>query len=986
METALECSPRAPTPAAPSPHAPPRPATAPAAPAAPAQPAGDVLCTVCAVRIPDCVPCLAHPRLSPALAVACCGVCHDALEEEDGDDACAWSPTASEATYDGISGDARDHRGGEAYLADARPIKRKRGAGGRRASGAVGASGFEARRAEELSADRFGLRAHGAARAAPADGGGEAWTRVERKAGVFALLHEPARDRAARTVDLAEDTDYGSAAPRTPANFLTLGAASNKRIVSVGGVGAGAAELRAEAAVVRASADHDAAVAGGDGVAEAHVALEAARALRGRAQFESRRRPAAAPQRPRRQRGARVRRRRARGPADVRAYVVAATADPATGSSVPAAALRVATGDAADRASTGASDDPIVDDEDLVAAGLADAPRKKRALAAELGDDELCENAVDARRRARASSGAASTARASSGPRRRRRRCRPGRRRLRRPRRRRRRRLNDAPGGVVVPKYLGYRQEHQVEAARFLYDQTVESLDLPRTRTRAFGCVLAHSMGLGKALTCIAYMAALLKDPAARRRVRTCLVVCPTNVVRNWAAEFRKCVDALEAWQRLGGVCVVGYDFFHALVGKRGEKKRKRKKKMDLAALLGPASSERRRLSVDGRAVEADLNRDGSIQWEGERFASASAFAKRVLKVDKVNGHAKVTYKAVAPKKDVTRMKKRMFVLQDLIKDFVLRRDESLLAKEMGKTEYLAALRERDGAGAAAGGGRRRVVLARRRRRRAASGAPAARTTAQTLLLFELLSECLKRGDKMVVFTQSLATLDFLEHALASETWGGLLDPNRDRIQDALDHGGAVRGGWRPRVDFFRIEGSAGNMGINLVAANRVVLFDACWNPAIDRQALFRCFRYGQTKHVYIYRLVAQGFERRVYQRANQKEFLALKVVDDAALERLYDFADLGDVAPRRRRRRRRAPRCGSIGRLVAAGAASARARAPRRADVHGARARAVVRGAGRLATSAPAPVSAPSAAPAPVSAPSAAPGLGGGGDARGES
>jgi len=101
--------------------------------------------------------------------------------------------------------------------------------------------------------------------------------------------------------------------------------------------------------------------------------------------------------------------------------------------------------------------------------------------------------------------------------------------------------------------------------------------------------------------------------------------------------------------------------------------------------------------------------------------------------------------------------------------------------------------------------------------------------------------------------------------------------------------------GARARV--FLLSTKAGNMGINLVAANRVVLFDACWNPAIDRQALFRCFRYGQTKHVYIYRLVAQGFERRVYQRANQKEFLALKVVDDAALERLYDFADLGDVA-----------------------------------------------------------------------------------------
>ena len=48
-------------------------------------------------------------------------------------------------------------------------------------------------------------------------------------------------------------------------------------------------------------------------------------------------------------------------------------------------------------------------------------------------------------------------------------------------------------------------------------------------------------------------------------------------------------------------------------------------------------------------------------------------------------------------------------------------------------------------------------------------------------------------------------------------------------------------------------------MGINLVAANRVVLFDTNWNPAIDRQAHFRCFRYGQTKRVFVYKLVAQG-------------------------------------------------------------------------------------------------------------------------------
>lgn len=128
------------------------------------------------------------------------------------------------------------------------------------------------------------------------------------------------------------------------------------------------------------------------------------------------------------------------------------------------------------------------------------------------------------------------------------------------------------------------------------------------------------------------------------------------------------------------------------------------------------------------------------------------------------------------------------------------------------------------------------------------------RPSAKLDRLIDMVGELLSEGRKIIVFSQFTSMLDLIRKRFDADglRYSLLTGETRDR-KAAIE---AFQGG---KADVFLISLKAGGVGLNLTAADTVVIFDPWWNPAVEEQAIDRAYRIGQDKAVFVYRLVAAG-------------------------------------------------------------------------------------------------------------------------------
>jgi superfamily II DNA or RNA helicase len=486
--------------------------------------------------------------------------------------------------------------------------------------------------------------------------------------------------------------------------------------------------------------------------------------------------------------------------------------------------------------------------------------------------------------------------------------------------------------GLRIAKHL---KPHQQEGVAFLWNRLRPA--------GGGGAILADEMGLGKTLTSIATISACLRH-LGPNGVRKVLVVCPSSLVKNWSNEISRwggldlsgrtiaatkaglagqqaaCDFNIGSAQRFG-ILVISYELFrrhetyinsanglgllvcdeaHRLKGAGGSK--------TMAALQKcPAT---RRLLLTGTPIQNNLEE----LWCLSHFACPGILGPlrefRAHFADAIEVKDSISRSKASRALAATRSSE----LANKMGEFILRRSKSVAADCLPPMSEVVVFCRLDACQAQAycdmlsrdspdeGDEMNLLPLVGNLRkisnhpRLLAEGTDPAATSSVKLRLLQSLLRTIRSctQDRVIISSGFTSMLDIIEELAAAEDWLALrLDGSTpaDERQSLVDrfnrvHPVTAQTPDSPEVPFlFLLSAKAGGVGLNLVGANRLILYDSDWNPATDAQTMARVWRFGQEKPVTVYRLVTAGtIEENILQRQLLKEDLNKVVRGGATL------------------------------------------------------------------------------------------------------
>jgi superfamily II DNA or RNA helicase len=407
---------------------------------------------------------------------------------------------------------------------------------------------------------------------------------------------------------------------------------------------------------------------------------------------------------------------------------------------------------------------------------------------------------------------------------------------------------------------------------------------------REFGLhgVLADDMGLGKTVQTLAH---LLLEKETGRMDRPCLILAPTSVLRNWAREAAKFAPLLRVlllhgeerrseFRRISkyDLIITSYPLlvrdaevlttvdWHLVV--LDEAQHIKNPKSKVTQVCGTLKS-RHRLCLTGTPVENHL---------GELWSLFQFLMPGIL--GDAEGFRSYYRNPIEKEGDSERQQQLAARLQPLL----LRRTKSAVAKDLPpKTEILhtielgkaqsdlyetirAAMDRRVKEAIDAQGLDRsqiivldallklRQVCCHPQLLKLEAAQKLAESAKTAYLMEDLLPELIDEGHRILIFSQFTQMLAIIEEQLKEARI-----PFVKLTGDTKDRETPMRRFQAGEVPVFLISLKAGGSGLNLTTADTVIHYDPWWNPAAEAQASDRAHRIGQTKPVFIHKLICQG-------------------------------------------------------------------------------------------------------------------------------